>query len=123
VDEHGINVIRQWLDEKEVDQPDREALKARLDIYESCGPAAIRAITVDLENGFWALLSQRKGGKDPCLVFYYDALAEDEITLLACAFWDTKKKRAEPRYVAGVAEERLEALRADRKRRRLERFI
>jgi hypothetical protein len=123
VDEHRANAIYDWFIQNGVSEPDRNALQARLDIYEYSGLPGILASTFDLGNGFRALLCQRKGGINPCPVFCEGPFGEDEITFLAGARWNEKAKRPEPRYVAGIAEERLEFLRLDRKRRRLEGFI
>jgi hypothetical protein len=116
------NLIHEWFAQNEVSYADRIALQARLDIYEYCGLPGILASTVDLGNGFRAMLCQRKGGTNPCPVFCEGPFGEDEITFLAGASWNVKTKRPEPRYVAGIAEERLEVLQLDRKRRRLEGF-
>jgi hypothetical protein len=121
-DELDRNVLRQWFFENQVTEADRIALQALLDIYEYSGPRAIAASVKDLGGGFYALLSNRKGGIYPCPVFCSGPYGEEELTFLAGARWNQKLKRPEPRYVAGIAEERLEALQNDRNRRRLERF-
>lgn len=122
VDDREENVIHNWFVQNHVTDADKSALQALLDIYEYSGRLAIAASTVDLGEGFYALLSQRKGGLYPCPVFCDGPLGEDEITFLAGASWNQRAKRPEPRYVRGIAEERLEALQRDRKRRRLEGF-
>ena len=123
MDANGVNELRRWFDENEVSMVDRNALQAMLDIYEYSGLPGIIASTVDLGNGFRGLLYQRKGGQAFCPVFCEGPLSHDEITFLAGASWNDKAKRPDPRYVTGIAEERVEFIKADRKRRRHEGFI
>jgi hypothetical protein len=122
IDQNGVNAVRRWFDENDIPEADRAALDARLDIYEFSGLEAIRSLTVDLGNGFRALLCHRKGGKNPCPVFCEGPLGNDEITFLTGALWNARAKRPEPRYAAAIAELALEVLHSNHKRRRRERF-
>lgn len=120
--EGRVNLIHRWFDETGVPTADRVALEAVLEIYRCGGLLSIIASTVDLGGGFRALFCHRKGGMHPCPVFCEGPFGPSEITFLAGACWNQKAKRPEPRYVAGIAEERLEALQRDRNRRRHEGF-
>jgi len=119
VDEHGRNLIRQWLLELNVAGSDRFALQLLIDICEHSGPRALSYCTEDLGNGFYALLSRRKGGPELSPVFCFGPFGETEITFLAGAV--RKDKRLKPRYAAEVAEENLEVLLENPQRRRRER--
>jgi hypothetical protein len=122
LDEQRTNVVRKWLDEQGVSDPDRSALQALIDICEYSGPEALSSCTLDLENGYYALLSKHhKGGIELGPVFCHGPFGENEITLLAGARWDSKSKRLRPFSAVGIAEENLEILREDRTRRRRER--
>lgn len=120
LDEKRRNVILSWLDQNHISGPDRSALQALIDICEYSGPHALAACTEDLGNDFFALYSRRKGGPEIALVFCYGPVGDTEITFLAGAF--VEGGRFKPNYVAGIAEENLEALRKDPRRKRRERF-
>jgi hypothetical protein len=120
VDGRGKNVIHKWLDDNEVSGADRSALQNLIDIYENNGLHAVVTCVIDLENGFYGLLTKRKGGVYPCPIFCLGPFAENEITLLAGASWDMKKKRLKPLYADGIAQENLEALLERRGSRRHE---
>jgi len=77
--------------------------KNLIDIYENNGLHAVVTCVIDLENGFYGLLTKRKGGVYPCPIFCLGPFAENEITLLAGASWDMKKKRLKPLYADGIA--------------------
>lgn len=115
----GANVVRKWFDDEQIAEVEWAAFQALLDIYESGGPASIQASTIDLENGFFALLSVRRGGVLPCPIFRLGPFDEQtEITFLAGARWDEKKKRVRPFSAIGEAEENLEVLLETPSRRR-----
>lgn len=117
-DEYGRNVVRLWLDEHEVPDPDRNAIQALLDICEYSGPEALSYCTLDLDDGFYALKCKHAGGIEMALVYYLGPFGPSEVTFLACAEIEGKKLR--PSYVRGVAEENLEKLGQEPKRRRRE---
>jgi len=115
VDARGNNVIRRWMDEQSASPADRVAFQALIDICEYSGPDALLANTKDLGNGFYALWSKRKGGINPSPVFCRGPFSESEITFLAGARMEGKKLT--PRYARGIAEENLEVLLSQPKRR------
>jgi hypothetical protein len=114
VGEHG-NVIREWLLAQNATEPDRSALQALIDICEFSGPDAIRSSTIDLGNGFHALLSKCHGGMELSPVFCRGPFTETEVTFLAGAIW--QKKRLKPSYAKGIAEDHLRELRENPSRR------
>lgn len=120
VDELGRNGIRLWLDEKRVPGPDRAAFQALLDILEYSGADALSYSTIELGNGFYALKSKHEGGVMLAPIFIQGPFSPTEVTFLAGAAFEGKKLK--PRYAVGIAEENLEALRANPKRRRRERL-
>ena len=116
--EHG-NVIRQWLVAQNATESDRGALQALIDICEFSGPDAIRSSTIDLGDGFYALLSRCHGGMELSPVFCRGPFTETEITFLTGAI--LQKKRLKPSYAKGIAEENLRELRENPGRRVRER--
>lgn len=115
-EEDGVNVIRRWLDEQEASLSDREALQALIDICEYSGPDAVSSCTLDLGDGFFALLSRRKGGLELSPIFYLGPFSESEITFLAGALFSSRKTLI-PSYAKGIAQENLGALQRDPTRR------
>jgi hypothetical protein len=119
VDNRGENVIRRWLDEQDIPGPDRNALQSVIDICEYSGPEAVRSCTLDLGEGFYGLLSRRKGGPELSPVFCHGPVGDSDITFLAGALLVGKKLK--PKYAVGIAEENLEMLRKYPERWRRER--
>jgi hypothetical protein len=115
----GINIVRQWfasLDNADVEWP---AFDGLLEIYKAGGLPSIQRAVIDLHDGFYGLLSVRRGGVLPCPIFRLGPFdAQTEITFLAAATWDSRLKRVRPFSAVGSAEENLEVLLADRSRRR-----
>jgi hypothetical protein len=109
LDDMGRNVIRLWLDEQEVQGPDRSALQSVIDICEYSGPHAVRCSILDHGEGFFSLLSSRKGGPELSPVFWIDPVVDTDITFLAGAL--LVGKQLKPKYAVGIAEENLETLR------------
>jgi hypothetical protein len=118
LDELDRNVVRRWLDERSVSGSDRSAVQALIDICEFSGPHALLSCTIDLEDGFYALVSKRKGGPELSPVFCRGPFSDTEITFLAGAV--VEQKMLKPRYVKAIAEENLETLLRDPRRRRRE---
>jgi hypothetical protein len=114
-DDQKYNVIHRWLDEHGATGPDRAALQALFDICEFSGPDALAYCTVDFDDGFFGLLSMRKGGLELCAVFFRGPFSDSEITFLAAASW--LDKVPSPHYVKGIAEENLDKLRKQPGRR------
>jgi hypothetical protein len=108
VEEKKRNVIRLWLDELDASISDRYALQSLIDICECSGPEALRAATIELGNGLFALLSKRKGGPELSPIFCHGPIGESEITFLAGAVLIEDELR--PKYAVGVAEENLAVL-------------
>lgn len=121
VDNHGRNLLRQWLYELEASDADRHGLQALLDICEYSGPDALSNCTWDLEQGFYALKSKRKGGMELSPIFIWGPFSGSEITFLAGAH--IVGKSLKPKYAVGIAEENLEVLEKEPNRRRRERII
>lgn len=119
-DDQKYNSVHRWLDEHGGSEPDRAALQALLDICEFSGPDALSSCTVDLGDGFYGLVSRRKGGLELCAVFCRGPFSDSEITFLAAALWVNKAPR--PHYIKGIAEENLEKLRMKPGRRSRERL-
>jgi hypothetical protein len=119
VDEHGHNVIRLWLDEQAILGPDRSALQSVIDICEYSGPDAVQSSILDLGEGFYGLLSRRKGGPELSPVFCHGPVGDRDITFLAGALFVGKQLK--PRYAVGIAEENLDELRKHPGRWRRER--
>jgi hypothetical protein len=119
-DDQKYNVIHRWLDEHGASELDRIAFQMLLDLCQYSGPDALAYCTDNLGDGFHGLTSKRKGGLEFCAVFHRGTFTESEITFLAAAQW--VKKTLKPRYVKGMAEENLEALRQAPGRRRRERI-
>ena len=120
VEDDGRTVLERWFDGNEIPQVVWASIYALWDIYESGGPLSIRASVIDLGGGFYGLMSSRKGGVSPCPIFCFGPFdKETEITFLAGAQWDDRKKRVRPFSAVGVAEENLEVLlqRPHRRRR------
>lgn len=107
--ERGSSVIINWLDSVGADYSDRIALQSLIAICELSGPEALRYCREDLGNGFYAIISKRKGGLHLAVVYCHGPFSDTEITLLAGAL--IEKKGMKPRYVVGIAEENLESLR------------
>ncbi len=117
--EDGQNVVRKWFSKEEIAEVEWVAFRALLDIYESGGVASIQASIIDLGDGFFALKCVRRGGVLPCPIFRLGPFDEEmEITFLAGARWDEQKKRIRPFSAVGEAEENLELLLEDPRRRR-----
>jgi hypothetical protein len=117
--EQGANIVRKWFRDEQIEDVEWAAFEALLDIYESCGLASIQASTIDAGGGFFALKSVRRGGVLPCPIFRPGPFDEQtEITFLAGARWDERKKRVRPFSAVGEAEENLEVLLGDPSRRR-----
>ena len=119
VNEQGQNVIRLWLDQMSILRPDRSALQSVIDICEYSGPDAVRSSILDLGEGFYALLSGRKGGPELSPVFCHGPVGDQDITFLTGALF--VGKRLKPKYAVGIAEENLEILRKYPERWRRER--
>ena len=120
VEDDGRTVLERWFDDNEIPQVVWGSVYALWDIYESGGLLSIRASMIDLGDGFYGLMSPRKGGVSPCPIFCSGPFDnETEITFLAGAQWDDRKKRVRPFGAIGVAEENLEVLleRPHRRRR------
>jgi hypothetical protein len=120
VDEHARNIVRHWLYEQNASDADRHALQALLDIFDYSGPDALSSCTLDLSDGFYALKSKHKGGMELSPVFIRGPFIGSEITFLAGAQVEGKVLR--PRYAVGVAQEDLEVLEKEPKRRKRERI-
>ncbi len=120
MDRYNRNVIRLWLDENDIQVPDRSALQALIDICEYSGPKALASCTIDLGSGFFALSSRRRGGPELSPVFCHGPFSDSEITFLAGARLENGQLK--PRYAAGIAEENLEVLQRHPDRRRREPF-
>jgi hypothetical protein len=115
----NVNVVRKWFNDEQIGDVEWPAFQALLDIYESGGPRSIQACTIDLGNGFLGLKVMRRGGVLPCPIFRLGPFDEEmEITFLAGARWDEQKKRVRPFSAIGEAEENLELLLEDPRRRR-----
>jgi hypothetical protein len=115
----GFHIVRRWFDDEGVADVEWAAFQALLDIYESGGLRSIQASTIDLGSGLWGLLVMRRGGSLPCPIFRLGPFDEEmEITFLAGARWDPQKKRVRPFGAIGEAEENLELLLQDPRRRR-----
>jgi hypothetical protein len=121
LDEQGRNVISHWLDGCEAGNADRIGLQSLLDILAYSGPESLSYCTEDLEDGFFALKSRRRGGLELAPIFTIGPFSDKEITFLAGA--RIESKRLKPRYAKGIAEENLEALLKDPWRKRRERLI
>ena len=116
--EEGVNVVREWFWNQENPDVEWAAFQALLDIYESGGVESIAASTMDLGLGFYGLKVVRRGGVLPCPIFSLGPFDEGtEITFLVGARWDDTRKRVRPFGAVGAAEENLEVLRANPKRR------
>jgi len=116
---NGVHIVRKWFDDKDIGIVGWAALEARLNIYESCGFRSIRSCAIDLGDGFFGLQIGLRGVILPCPIFRLGPFDEEmEITFLAGASWDEKKKRVRPFGAVGEAEENLELLLEDRNRRR-----
>lgn len=120
LDDHGRNIIRQWLCELEAADAERHLFQALLDICEYSGPDALSNCTWDLGEGFYALKSKRKGGLELSPVFMKGPFSSTEITFLAGAH--IVGKTLKPRYAVGIAQEHLEILEQQPNRRRRERI-
>ena len=118
MDDDSRNVIRTWLDDLAATAPDREALQALIDICEFSGPDALSFCTLDVGGGFYAIKSKHGGGICLSPVYCLGPFSPTEITFLPGAIVDGNKLK--PRYAAGIAEERLEVLQGEPKRRRRE---
>jgi len=116
--EDGVNVIHSFLDQYGASAADQLALDAKLDFIETQGPEMVQSVLTDLENGLFQLTSKRTGGLEIHLVFHRETFGKREVTFLAGAVMKGKKLR--PGYVKEMANERLEDLRDDPKKRRRE---
>ena len=118
LDDEGRNAIRVWLEAHEIGPVDRWPLQGLIDFIEMAGPDMVGSSIVDLGDGIYGLSSARKGGTPICLLFCHGPVGETEITVLAAAEIDGKRLR--PKYAKGIAEEHLENLKRDSKRKRRE---
>ncbi len=119
VEENGRTVLERWFDEKEIPQSVWGAIWALWDIYESGGPLSIQASVIGLEDGLYGLMIPRKGAASACLIFCFGPVDEEtEITFLAGAQWDDRRRRVRPFSAIGIAEENLEILLDKPSRRR-----
>jgi len=112
----GIDVVRQWFDEKPAAL---SAFMALLDIFEAGGIGTIQSCVVEIEDGLFGLKVAQQSGETPCPIFCLGPFdQETEITFLAPGRWDQKQKCVRPYSAAGEAKENLELLLQDRARRR-----
>jgi len=117
--ESGVDVVRRWFEACVNAEAEWSAFQGQLDIFKAGGYHAIKSTTVELGNGLYGFKVQRSGGAIPCPIFTIGPFdKETEITFLIGARWDEVKKRVRPYGSEGTAEENLETLVGDSKRRR-----
>lgn len=117
VEGDGRTIVERWFDENGLQATVWSEVYALWDFYRSYGPDSIRSSIFDLEEGFHGLSVPRSSGF--CPVFKFGPFDElTEITFLAGARWDDRKKQLRPYSALGTAKENLEVLLADQRRRR-----
>ena len=109
LEDDGSTVVGRWLVANDMRPEVWSEVYALWDFCENFGPDSIRSAMIELQNGFWGLLIPRSGNM--CPVFCFGPFDDQtEITFLAGARWDDKKKRLRPYSAIGTAEENLEVL-------------
>ena len=117
VDDSGRTVIERWFDENGLQASVWSEVYVLWDFYKSYGPDSIRASIFELADGFHCLSVPRSSGF--CPIFKFGPFdGRTEITFLAGAKWDDRKKLVRPYSAIGTAQENLEVLLANPKRRR-----
>jgi hypothetical protein len=114
---HYVGGRRQNVDDNNISRPDRIVLQALIDICEFSSPHVLASCTYDVGMDFWGF-KQAQGWPGTGFSLLPRSFNESEITFLACAF--VAGGHLKPKYVAGIAEENLDELRKDPKRRRRE---